>query len=125
MKRLMIKLAAAIGLTILGGCGAAPKTITTDALPDTWASAPHSQAVFAVDQAPVVTASTQPALPAGHPAIPTTKQPAASSGSLPAGHPDLSQKPPQNAGAAGAAIPDGVNLPAGHPDLATMQRAAA
>ena len=51
-----------------------------------------------------------------------TSTPAASSGSLPAGHPDISQmiNPPSPPGAAGSAMPAGVNLPAGHPDISQM-----
>lgn len=51
-----------------------------------------------------------------------SEQPAAPSGSLPAGHPDISQmvQPSRLPGAAGSAMPAGVNLPAGHPDISQM-----
>lgn len=90
----------------------------------TWAMvvAMATSPILASAQAPA-TQPAAPQLPAGHPDISSMNKPAAPSGSLPAGHPDISQmmKSRQSGGAAGSAMPDGMNLPAGHPDLSQMK----
>jgi hypothetical protein len=138
MKQWMMTMSGVIGAAMLASCTGklapsteAQTTPATATLAAQVTEVPATRPVFASNETPATqqapaSQSPTPPLPAGHPDISQMmKQPAASSGSLPAGHPDISQmrKPSQSRGAAGAAMPAGVNLPAGHPDLSAMKRA--